>query len=96
MSDAATSSNLIYVNDILMRSRTFEEHLTEIWHIFNQLAKLALTTSKWCNTKVEYMGLTVAADYIEPQSGRIQAIRDIAAPTNVSELRRFPGVCNYF
>ena len=41
------------------------------------------------------MGLTVGADGIEPQSGRLQAIRDIAAPTNMSKLRSFLGFCNY-
>ncbi len=30
MSDSAAHGNLIYVDDILMRSHTFEEHLAEI------------------------------------------------------------------
>ncbi len=99
MSDAATRGNLIYVDDILMRSRTFEEHLVEIRHVLNQLsaagAKLALTKGQWCRTKVEYVGLTVGAHGIEPQAGRVRAIQDIKAPANVSELRSFLGICNY-
>ena len=39
MSDAAARGNLIYVDDILMRSRTFAEHLTEIRHVLDQLAE---------------------------------------------------------
>ncbi|KAK9523659.1 hypothetical protein VZT92_017572, partial [Zoarces viviparus] len=99
MADASARGNLIYVDDILMRSRTFEEHLAKIRHVLGQLAaagaKLAITKGQWCLTKVKYVGLTVGADGIEPLAERIQAIRNIKAPTSVSELRSFLGVCNY-
>ena len=52
-------------------------------------AKLSLTKGQWCRSRVEYVGLLVGADGIEPQSSRVQAIRDIKSPTNVSELH-FP------
>lgn len=99
MSDAAARGNLIYVDDILMRSQTFEEHLAEIRHVLTQLlaagAKLALAKGQWCRTKVQYVGLTVGQHGIEPQATRIQAIRNIKTPTTLSELRSFLGVCNY-
>ena len=99
MSDAAARGNLIYVDDILMRSRTFQEHLAEIRHVLNQLAaagaKLAIAKGQWCRSKVEYVGLTVGADGIEPQAGRIRAIQDIKPPTNLTEVQSFLGVCNY-
>lgn len=99
MSDAAARGNLIYVDDILIRSRTFEAHLEEIRHVLSQLAragaKLSVTKGQWCRTKVEYVGLCVGPDGIEPQSSRIRAIQDIRAPSNVSQLRSFLGVCNY-
>ncbi|KAL2076478.1 hypothetical protein ACEWY4_027942 [Coilia grayii] len=99
MSDAAARGNLIYVDDILIRSQTFEAHLIEIRHVLTQLAgagaKLSISKGQWCRTRVEYVGLLVGPDGIEPQSGRIQAIRDIKAPSNVSELRSFLGICNY-
>ncbi|KAJ8375526.1 hypothetical protein SKAU_G00061060 [Synaphobranchus kaupii] len=99
MSDAAMRGNLIYVDDILMRSQTWDAHLAELRHVLNQLstagAKLSLTKGQWCQTKVEYVGLLVGANGVEPQSGRVRAIQDIKAPSNVSELRSFLGVCNY-
>uniref|UniRef100_A0A1A8CCG2 Gypsy retrotransposon integrase-like protein 1 n=1 Tax=Nothobranchius kadleci TaxID=1051664 RepID=A0A1A8CCG2_NOTKA len=99
MSDAASRGNLIYVDDILMRSRTFEEHLAELRHVLQQLAdagaKLAILKGQWCRTKVEYVGLLVGPNGVEPQAGRIRAIQDIKAPANLTELRSFLGVCNY-
>ena len=99
MSDAAARGYLIYVDDILVRSRTFEAHLVEIRHVLSQQSKagatLSLTKGQWCRTKVEYVGLLVGANGIEPQTGRVQAIQDIKAPTVLTELRSFLGICNY-
>lgn len=99
MSDASARGNLIYVDDILMRSRSFDEHLAEIRHVLGQLAaagaKLEIAKGQWCRIKVEYVGLTVGANGIEPKAERIRAIQDIMAPVNVSKLRSFLGVCNY-
>lgn len=90
MSDATTHGNLINVDDILMRSRPFNKHLTKIRHMLNQLSatgtKLALAKSQWCRTKVKYVELTVDTEGIEPQLGRILAIRNIKTPANVSDL----------
>ncbi|KAJ8333566.1 hypothetical protein SKAU_G00415740 [Synaphobranchus kaupii] len=83
--------NLIYVDDILMRSQTWDAHLAELRHVLNQLstagAKLSLTKGQWCQTKVEYVGLLVGANGVEPQSGRVRAIQDIKAPSNGLRLR---------
>ncbi len=82
-----------------MKSSSVEDHLKEIDHVLNQLttagAKIALHKGQWCKTKVNYVGLLVGRNGIEPQSNRAQAIQSIKTPTNVSELRSFLGVCNY-
>ncbi len=82
-----------------MKSSSVEDHLKEIDHVLNQLttagAKIALHKGQWGKTKVNYVGLLVGRNGIEPQSNRAQAIQSIKTPTNVSELRSFLGVCNY-
>ncbi len=97
--DARVRGNLVYVDDVLMKSSSVEDHLKEIDHVLNQLttagAKIALHKWQWCKTKVNYVGLLVGRNGIEPQSNRAQAIQNIKTPTNVSELRSFLGVCNY-
>ncbi len=82
-----------------MKSLSVENHLKEIDHVLNQLttagAKIALHKGQWCKTKVNYVGLLVGRNDIEPQSNHTQAIQSIKTPTNVSELQSFLGVCNY-
>jgi len=82
-----------------MKSSSVEDHLKEINHVLNQLttagAKIALHKGQWGKTKVNYVGLLVGRNNIEPQSKCAQAIQSIKTPTNVSELRSFLAVCNY-
>ncbi len=97
--DARVRGNLVYVDNVLMKSSSVEDHFKEIDHILNQLttagAKIAFHKGQWCKTFLNYIGLLVGRNGIEPQSNRTQVIQSIKTPTNVSELRSFLGVCNY-
>ncbi len=97
--DARFRGNLVYVDNVLMKYSSVEDHLKEIDHVLNQLttagAKIALNKGQWCKTKVNYVRLFVRRNGIEAQSNRTQAIQSIETPTNVSELRSFLEVCNY-
>ncbi|KAL7829126.1 hypothetical protein AOLI_G00300110 [Acnodon oligacanthus] len=48
-----------------------------------------------CRAKVNYVGLLVGADGVELQLSRVQVVANITAPTNITELCSFLGVCNY-
>ncbi len=93
---ARVRGNLVYVDDVLMKSSSVEDHLKEIDHVLDQLttagAKIALHKGQWCKTKVNYVGLLVGRNGIELQSNRAQAIQSIKTPTNVIELWSFLGV----
>lgn len=97
--DAGERGNLIYVDDVLLRSPTLDEHVAEIDHVLGQLtaagAKISLSKCQWCRTKVDYVGLLVGPEGVLPQVSRIQGIANLKEPTNISELRSFLGVCNY-
>ncbi|RXN14959.1 NYNRIN-like protein [Labeo rohita] len=97
--DASVRGNLVFVDDILLKHTTVADHLKEIDHILHQLttagAKIALHKGQWCKIRVNYVGLLIGPQGIEPQTNRIQAIQNIKPPANVSELRSFLGVCNY-
>ncbi len=67
--DARVRGNLVYVDDVLMKSSSVEDHLKEIDHVLNQLttagAKIALHKGHWCKTKVNYVALLVGRNGIE-------------------------------
>ena len=63
--DAAAHGNLIYMDDIIIRSQTFQAHLTEIQHVLNQLssagAKLHVPTGGHRSYKATYQILQQVA-----------------------------------
>ncbi|KAL0147779.1 hypothetical protein M9458_056922, partial [Cirrhinus mrigala] len=85
--DARARGNIIYIDDLLLKTVNVADHLEEINHVLNQLttagAKIALHKGQSCKK-----------EGIEPQSSRTQAIQNIKTPTNLSELRSFLGICD--
>ena len=91
---------LIYLDDILVYSRTFMEHLDHLRQVFDRLrhANLKLKPSK-CNfvcTKVNYLGHVVSPKGIAPDPDKISAVKDFPRPHNVKTVRSFLGLANYY
>ncbi len=84
--DARVRDNLVYVGDVLMKSSSVPDKAG---------TKITRHKGQWCKTKLNFVGLLVRRNGIEPQSNCTQSIQSIKTPTNVSELRSFLGVCNY-
>ena len=91
---------LIYLDDILVYSRTFEDHLCHLRQVFDRLrhANLRLKPSK-CNfacPQVKYLGHVVSPEGIAPDDDKISAVRDFPRPHNVKTVRSFLGLANYY
>ncbi len=67
--------NLVYVDDVLMKSSSVKDYLKEIDHVLNQLTtagvKINPHKGQWCKTKVNYVGLLIGRNGIEPKSNQL-------------------------
>ena len=91
---------LVFLDDIIVISSTFEQHLERFSAVFQRLkaANLKLKPSK-CRLfqiKVEFFGSVVSADGIEPDPEKLNAISDWPVPGNLTELRAFVGLASYY
>ena len=91
---------LIYLDDVIVYSRTEEEHLTRLRAIFERFREsgLKLKPSK-CNffhTKINYLGHTVSAKGMESGVDGIKAIAEMALPRTYTSIRQFLGATGYF
>jgi len=91
---------LIYLDDILMFSRTFEDHCARLAAVFDRLERhtLKLNASK-CHLfqrKVVFLGHVVSADGIECDPNKIAAIAEWPRPTCTQEVRTFCGLASYY
>jgi len=91
---------LIYLDDILVYSKTFEDHLSHLRQVFDHLrhANLKLKPSK-CNfacPQVKYLGHVVPPEGIAPDDDKIAAVRDFPRLHSVKTVRSFLGLANYY
>jgi hypothetical protein len=91
---------LIYLDDIMVFSTTFEEHLQQLQMVFDKLAssKLHLNRKKcqFVMSSVKYLGHVVSANGIAPDMDKVAIITNTKPPTNLKELRSFLGLSGYY
>ena len=91
---------LIYLDDVIIYSRSFDEHLEHLNRVFAKIrtAGLKLQPNKcaFARTQVRYLGHIVSREGIEPDPEKVRAIREFPRPSNISDLRRFLGMALYY
>ena len=93
------SGLLVYMDDVIACSATWEAHLKLLEDMFRalQTAGLTLQPSKihFGPKEVQYLGHVLSADGIRMGEDRIKAIIDLKTPTTVKELRSVLGTINF-
>jgi hypothetical protein len=91
---------LVYLDDIMVHSRTWEEHAVHLVAVFECLKKAGLTVKlKKCHfgrEEVEYLGHVVGREGIKVDQKKVTAIRALRAPRTVSEVRTLLGMVAYY
>jgi transposase InsO family protein len=91
---------LVYIDDIVIFSKTKEEHRKHVQMVLDTIAAAGLTLKmKKCHfgqEKVRLLGYNISAEGISAQEDKVAAIRDMDPPTDVKALQRFLGMANYY
>jgi hypothetical protein len=85
-----------YLDDIVIATDSFEEHLDRLRQVAQRLKKAGLTISveksKFCVRSLKYLGFQIDANGLHPDPEKVSAIVDYPRPNNVREIRRFLGI----
>ena len=91
---------VVYLDDILIFSSSWEEHLQHIQQVLNTLQQHQLYANlEKClfgMTRIQYLGYIVDKHGVHVDPSKIQVIRDWPAPTTLTELRNFLGLANFY
>ena len=91
---------IIYLDDIIVFSKTPEEHIERLRGMFEKLAAAGLrlkpSKCKFCKSQVTYLGHIVSKDSIKTDPKNIEAIKNWPVPKAVTEVRSFLGFMNYY
>lgn len=91
---------LIYIDDMIICSSTFEEHLSDLEKIFKRLREYNLKVnrekSKICCDHVKYLGHVITNEGIELDNDKVMAIRSRPNPRNPKEVLSFLQTCSWY
>ncbi len=92
-------NSVIYLDDVLVGSKTWEAHIRHLEDSFYFLQcynlKLNLKKCIFAAPEINYLGYTISAGSIKPGKEKTQAVREFPAPNSVKEIRCFTGLTNY-
>lgn len=91
---------LIYLDDVLIFGKDFNEQIQRIRAVLTQIkaANLKLKPSK-CHLlqrEVGFLGHILSAEGVKPAPDNIEKIMKWSAPTSVKEVQSFLGMTNYY
>ena len=91
---------IVFLDDILIYSRTLEEHRKHVRQVLLLLRQHKLYAKKskceFFKAKVSFLGHIISKNGIEMDPEKVKAIVEWPAPTNVQEVRSFLGLAGYY
>lgn len=89
-----------YIDDLLITSHTFQEHVEHLDRLFSRLREkgltLSLEKSRFFRDSVPFLGFRLTREGIMPDPDRLQALNDLEAPTDKKQLQSVLGVVGYY
>src|SRR3954449_3759360 len=91
---------VVYFDDILIYSKSLEEHLEHLRAVFIALrdARLFGNLGKctFCTDRVSFLGYVVTPQGIEVDKAKIEAIESWPQPKTVTQVRSFLGLAGFY
>ena len=91
---------LVYIDDVIIYSPTFEQHLIDLEKVFQTLkeANLTLKASKccFCRREMKYLGHVITQEGVKPDPTLIQAVENFPQPKTIKDVQSFLGLTGYY
>lgn len=91
---------VVYLDDIMVYSKTYEDHMRHLEIVFNKLQEnklyAKLDKCEFLETSVEYLGHVVGNNSIKPDDRKTKAILDWETPKNSKDVMAFMGLANFY
>lgn len=89
-----------YIDDILVYSKTKEEHMLHLRKVLCKLRKhklyAKLSKCEFAKPEIDFLGHTISAKGVSMNQDKVKAILDWPAPPTVADLHSFLGLTGYY
>ena len=90
----------VYLDDVIVFSETFTDHIKHLEAVFDRLKKAGLMLNpKKCRivcNEVEYLGHVVTPQGLKPNNRNLDAVKKFSPPTSLKQLQQFLGLTSYY
>jgi hypothetical protein len=91
---------VIYFDDILIYSKSLDDHMDHLRAVFNALrdARLFANLKKciFCMDRVSFLGYVVTPQGIEVDETKIETIKSWPTPQSITQVRCFLGLASFY
>ncbi|CAF5170284.1 unnamed protein product [Rotaria magnacalcarata] len=91
---------LVYIDDVVIFSPTFEQHIKLLEKVFQALqsANLTLKASKYqvCRREMRYLGHIITQNGIKPDPDLIKSVKNFPQPKKIKDVQSFLGLTGYY
>lgn len=89
-----------YIDDILIFSKTFQEHIKHLNKLLNAIMKegfrLKLSKCTFAANSVKYLGHIIKKNSVSPLKDNLVSVRDFPIPKTRKNIRQFLGKINFY
>lgn len=90
----------VYLDDLIIISRSFEEHVAILCELLARLKRAGLTVNtdkcEFVRSSLKYLGYVVDENGLRTDEGKIEAIANYPQPVTMTQLRRFIGMASWY
>lgn len=90
----------MFIDDILVYSKTYEEHIEHVQQVFLLLLrhqfKVKLAKCSFTQQQLNYLGHALSPNGVSTDPSKIVDVQNWPRPTSVKELRSFLGLAGYY
>jgi hypothetical protein len=91
---------IVYLDDILIFSKTEEEHLRHLTLVMRRLQQekllINLKKSSFMKKELIYLGFVISSNELKMDPEKVKAIKEWSSPKNIFEVRSFHGLASFY